>query len=239
MRVTANNEVLILQSVNHPDTIDQIVLLSAENNVKLDIAQGNLGYSTLFYYKDKGGIVLHSGSGNQLYFLGLTEAASTEKLGLIKANKTLNGEVRPPLFGFGLSVMKGKWDKKTLIESKNRYAVNLLTLADHSGNTSPAAKTAAAADAPFTCTSGGPNSTSCSITEVLGISCSVTCSDGYYACCNSSSTRCICVRNGSNPGPVAVLWGQCGGYGWTGPIMCVAGSLCVYVNDFYSQCQPG
>ncbi|KAK4118310.1 glycoside hydrolase family 10 protein [Parathielavia appendiculata] len=45
-------------------------------------------------------------------------------------------------------------------------------------------------------------------------------------------------------GPAAVLaqsplWGQCGGYGWTGPTTCVSGSVCRYQNDWYSQCVPG
>ncbi|AEO64954.1 23ac2323-bcd4-4ffe-a5f5-729369bd6a8a [Thermothielavioides terrestris] len=34
-------------------------------------------------------------------------------------------------------------------------------------------------------------------------------------------------------------WGQCGGIGYTGPTSCVSGYRCVYVNDWYSQCQPG
>ncbi|KAF7329807.1 Beta-xylanase [Mycena kentingensis (nom. inval.)] len=31
-------------------------------------------------------------------------------------------------------------------------------------------------------------------------------------------------------------WGQCGGQGWTGPTTCVAGTVCVVQNPFYSQC---
>ena len=34
-------------------------------------------------------------------------------------------------------------------------------------------------------------------------------------------------------------WGQCGGSGYTGSTFCVAGDSCIYVNDWYSQCQPG
>ncbi|KAK1757883.1 endoglucanase 3 [Echria macrotheca] len=34
-------------------------------------------------------------------------------------------------------------------------------------------------------------------------------------------------------------WQQCGGNGWSGPTTCVSGHGCVYVNDWYSQCQPG
>jgi hypothetical protein len=37
-------------------------------------------------------------------------------------------------------------------------------------------------------------------------------------------------------GPVAGMWGQCGGNGWTGATRCVAGSTCKKQNDWYSQC---
>ncbi|KAI0329096.1 alpha/beta-hydrolase [Cubamyces sp. BRFM 1775] len=31
-------------------------------------------------------------------------------------------------------------------------------------------------------------------------------------------------------------WGQCGGIGYTGPTVCVAGTTCVVLNDYFSQC---
>lgn len=37
---------------------------------------------------------------------------------------------------------------------------------------------------------------------------------------------------------VFILKGKCGGIGYTGPTGCPSGSSCVYVNDWYSQCQP-
>jgi hypothetical protein len=40
------------------------------------------------------------------------------------------------------------------------------------------------------CTSGGDGSTQCSVTG-----CSVTCSAGYYACCNSNTVNCKCCQN--------------------------------------------
>ncbi|KAH8671082.1 glycoside hydrolase superfamily [Xylariales sp. PMI_506] len=36
-----------------------------------------------------------------------------------------------------------------------------------------------------------------------------------------------------------VIYGQCGGNGWTGPTTCVSGSYCQYYNPYYSQCIPG
>jgi len=33
-------------------------------------------------------------------------------------------------------------------------------------------------------------------------------------------------------------WGQCGGSGWPGPFTCVTGTVCTFMNPFYSQCLP-
>nr|VWO97819.1 N/A [Ganoderma boninense] len=41
------------------------------------------------------------------------------------------------------------------------------------------------------------------------------------------------------PVNTVAAWGQCGGIGYTGSTACDAGSACVLVNDYYSQCQPG
>ncbi|KAL9048488.1 MAG: hypothetical protein Q9162_007703 [Coniocarpon cinnabarinum] len=35
------------------------------------------------------------------------------------------------------------------------------------------------------------------------------------------------------------VYGQCGGTGWSGATTCAAGSTCVMLNPYYSQCQPG
>lgn len=34
-------------------------------------------------------------------------------------------------------------------------------------------------------------------------------------------------------------WAQCGGNNWQGSTSCVSGYSCVFVNEWYSQCQPG
>ncbi|KAG6862060.1 Beta-glucosidase cel3A [Termitomyces sp. Mi166 len=35
------------------------------------------------------------------------------------------------------------------------------------------------------------------------------------------------------------IYAQCGGINWTGDTTCVAGTVCTYLNDYYSQCLPG
>jgi hypothetical protein len=62
--------------------------------------------------------------------------------------------------------------------------VNIIALADESGS--------------YSCSSGGPGSTSCSTSSGignLGTSCQVSCSSGYYACCNAYENKCQCRPN--------------------------------------------
>lgn len=40
----------------------------------------------------------------------------------------------------------------------------------------------------------------------------------------------------SPPGQVQVKWGQCGGENWSGPKVCVSGTVCTFNNQWYSQC---
>ncbi|KAK3317213.1 carbohydrate esterase family 16 protein [Cercophora scortea] len=35
------------------------------------------------------------------------------------------------------------------------------------------------------------------------------------------------------------LYGQCGGWQWTGPVKCATGAYCMSYNPYYSQCIPG
>ncbi|KNZ75500.1 Endo-1,4-beta-xylanase F3 [Termitomyces sp. J132] len=37
---------------------------------------------------------------------------------------------------------------------------------------------------------------------------------------------------------VAPEYSQCGGIGWTGDTACASGTVCTYINDYYSQCLP-
>ncbi|KAH6673909.1 glycosyl hydrolase family 61-domain-containing protein [Plectosphaerella plurivora] len=52
----------------------------------------------------------------------------------------------------------------------------------------------------------------------------------------SSRTSSAAPATTSATGPTAAKWAQCGGQGWTGPTVCVAGSTCTALNPFYSQC---
>ncbi|KAI0455249.1 carbohydrate-binding module family 1 protein [Xylaria acuta] len=57
----------------------------------------------------------------------------------------------------------------------------------------------------------------------------------------TSTTLVTSTTTSSTAGPTTTSctvqkWGQCGGKGWTGCTVCVAGSTCTVGNDYYSQC---
>jgi hypothetical protein len=38
---------------------------------------------------------------------------------------------------------------------------------------------------------------------------------------------------------VSQSWQQCGGNGWSGATCCTQGLKCSFINEWYSQCEPG
>ncbi|KAI5858929.1 endo-1,4-beta-xylanase C precursor [Tricharina praecox] len=48
-----------------------------------------------------------------------------------------------------------------------------------------------------------------------------------------------CLLAGAQAQTTVAAWNQCGGLQYTGSTICVSGSGCVKLNDYYSQCQPG
>jgi acetylxylan esterase len=52
----------------------------------------------------------------------------------------------------------------------------------------------------------------------------------------TTTTTTSTVASTTPPGATQVHYGQCGGIGYTGPTVCVAGTTCTYSNAYYSQC---
>ncbi|KAI5803955.1 hypothetical protein DFH27DRAFT_388175 [Peziza echinospora] len=50
------------------------------------------------------------------------------------------------------------------------------------------------------------------------------------------STPTTTVTTTTTTRAVVPLWGQCGGYQWTGNTECAAGAVCKVLNAYYSQC---
>ena len=89
--------------------------------------------------------------------------------------------------------------KKKILKKVLSFSVALAFLLTNAQIISGAPGTGSGTDPQ--CTSGGPGSTSCSGSWTIagtGVSCSVTCSSGYYACCYLSlmlDPKCVCKKS--------------------------------------------
>ena len=79
-------------------------------------------------------------------------------------------------------------------EEQTTYSITLEKLAS--------ANIEADGENEFTCSSGGPGSSSCSASSNVGVSgasggtsCSVTCNNGYHSCCNAYHNKCQCKKD--------------------------------------------
>ncbi|KAF8606739.1 hypothetical protein BDV93DRAFT_488617 [Ceratobasidium sp. AG-I] len=83
---------------------------------------------------------------------------------------------------------------------------------------------------PFTC--DGSTATTVPITSTTKASTTSTTTKASTTTISTTSTSSAPASTG---GTVA-KYGQCGGIGWTGATVCVAGSTCTKSNDYFSQC---
>jgi hypothetical protein len=185
-----NNQIVALSKSNEKEpTFDNAYILQMDNNIKKINRQQ---VSEYIFFEEC--IIVNSTEG--LIFLGVDTDNNTSLLTKLK-EKTVNGVEIKEFLGYGFSRLKNSWSLKVMDgEMSDAY--------DHLSSNSLLKKINSRIndnieDGPGgggneTCTSGGQGSSSCSVTEVFGLSCTVSCRDGYYACCNSSNTTCKCIK---------------------------------------------
>lgn len=144
--------------------------------------------------------ILYNLNRNKIYFIGTMD--SQNEIDVIKGNTALKNSIdNLDYLGYGFSYLTGSWSESRIKES--RYTTPIYSL-DYSDNFNTQLRTTLPLDddggggglcAQGSCTSGGNGSSSCSITEAFpSQSCNVTCTTGFYACCNSKSVRCYCCK---------------------------------------------
>ncbi|KAI0704899.1 hypothetical protein BC835DRAFT_1410239 [Cytidiella melzeri] len=101
---------------------------------------------------------------------------------------------------------------------------------------------ASGAAPPSTVTSISSSASSSSISKTSSVpSTTISSSSSHSSSISSSSSVSSSASHSSSApssGPTQVVYGQCGGSGWTGATICAAGSTCVVSNPYYSQCLP-
>ena len=197
LQVTENNELMLLQSSdpNTPNQVDRIIILAFDKGINIPIKDQDLKTTSMFFFSDKRAIALHSEIENKVFLVGLNEQESQEKKDLLNLNLLIKDSYTETLLGYGISVLTGKWDLEKLTTNKFSSAFDKLDYSNQLMNIVPL--TGGGGGAP-NCTSGGAGASECSIEETIGGKCSVTCQAGYYACCDSRTVKCNCVKNPAN-----------------------------------------
>ncbi len=179
-----DENIVLLKEKGSENFTRAFVLQSNVNQIKsFDSLQGNL-------IKTGSGLVILK--GEELHYVGID---SEESILLLKTLEELTGNLKSYALGFGFSSNKGKWSMGEDIFLK-LTANEILTFT--SLNPKMKGLKANGKVMACECTSGGAGSTSCTIDEPWN-GCSVSCGSGYYSCCVTSVTRCICVQNGNEP----------------------------------------
>jgi len=181
---TENQEILILQESLVKSQIYQTAYILQTEDMDIVIPKSTSHQSILFNKS----ILLKS--DKKWTFIGVDIEENTILLKRIE-DKLGKQNISSHL-GYGFSQIKGEWGMETRNEQASAF--------DYLGKFNKANSSAKlpGGGGGASCTSGGPGATSCSIGDTIGpigTSCSVTCSDGYYACCKTSNTTCKCVKN--------------------------------------------
>lgn len=173
--VTDSNEVVVKLAGD----INKLYILQKSKTPKkinIDRAQGQITYL-------KNALIINTLNPNNTYFLGVDNDKGDKLRDRIQAKVKLSNT----LSGYGLVEMNiDDFDKYNFSENRSIYYSLSTAIGKANINTLMSG-----------CRSGGPGSTSCSYSDD-GDGCSVSCSDGYYSCCNPGG--CGCRSNQIDPG---------------------------------------
>lgn len=183
---TENQEIIVLQVSSSKSQFYQAAYVLQTEKIDRIIPKSTSQQSILF----KNGILIKS--DKKWIFIGV----DTKENGILlkKIVDKVGKQNISSHLGYGFSKTKGEWVIDTGIEQASAF--------DYLGEFNRANSISKLpGGGSETCTSGGPGATSCSIGDTIGpigTSCSVTCSDGYYACCKTSNTTCKCIKNSAD-----------------------------------------
>lgn len=182
IKETSNNEVLVKVSPETTENALHLVLANiGENRKHLNY---NLGKAKILLLRD---IVIIESKG--LGYINLINNSEEVSSVFYTLKDSLDFEINNTnsYVGYGLSTFKGN-SIKTKLSDKQEIESAFQYLFPESPNLRVSSE----------CQSGGRGATSCSITENIGPieqSCTVTCGQGYYACCKEN-VICQCVSEG-------------------------------------------
>ena len=185
-----SRKVIIYQQTNKSsvNTYNRLIVLMLDNPAS-NYVKSDLPNDTLFFWytRSQRQIITYSVKSDKVIILALKDTDGLKLVKLFKNNKDLNEKTEYAL-GYGLSVAN---DSHKISDFLN------LGLNQKAVYTVPS-YIPSLAGGGSSCSLGGTGASQCSVTNGTlggGAGCSVTCSAGYYACCNDDTVICNCVAN--------------------------------------------
>lgn len=184
--------VIVVNSSGIDGQFDKAFVLTAESSASFnDFTSTN---SNVFISSDQKSVIILNNDDQTIKVIGLDNSGTQSIKSSLQNNSTTSSHLSSKGFlSYGLSYLQGRWSNDSLSVSNYLNPFNYLASADMTGHMMVVIGDEGGNDCTK-CTSGGTGSSSCSITEWPGVGCSVTCNTGYYACCNSSTTKCYCCK---------------------------------------------
>lgn len=181
LTTTADNEYFVFYGNENESKFSKAFVVQFDKAIEAVSFNGDSEVILL----EEGFVVMNSELG--IRYFGAANSGSANN---VKQIEDIIGSSLKSYLGFGFSYFRGEW--------KEDADVNLNSARNILSTNSLIAERAEITDGKVSCTSGGAGSASCSIENPL-TACSVSCQDGYYACCVSSTTQCFCTQNGKDP----------------------------------------
>lgn len=194
--------ILINSNSTQPDFNDAFILFSEKNLPAVSFSEAD-NYAVIIP-KSKAYVLLINKNKCEIAFIGISNNFQTKTKESIASNPKLKDYKQLPEYsGYGLSYNHSTWDAMKVKKTPYHLPYNILHYADKQNPALSRTLPKAGEVEPNEtnpknpCTSGGGGATQCSIDGAFGTGCSVTCSAGYYACCDDNKVVCYCVKNPS------------------------------------------
>ena len=177
---------------------DGAVVLASESEYKEPNPRWQKFEGQLYFFEDERSVLIHQ-NNNKAILLALDEPAAPQRMKIISSALSSTPNEITALAGYGLSIMKGKWNTEKMLSRNFENAFDMLNYGfsvDGWNGTFKGSEPWAFKDPK--CDSGGAGSESCTVKSsnpIGGVECSVKCKTGFYACCENASTNCTCKKD--------------------------------------------
>lgn len=200
-KILSNNSLFIMCNTGGASNYSNSFVIETKTAIQYPNSNEEDEYAVIMPNSKKY-VILYNKTKYTISIIGVMDGNYASAKASIRANGKLDAiGFKEEFYGYGMSFLIGSWDVGKIKQTQYKYWQNILDYADIDNpgfaNRVPQpgkSESNLVPNAGNSCTSGGTGSSSCSLEGPLN-SCSVTCTTGYYACCDDNRMKCYCVPN--------------------------------------------